>query len=159
MTTTDPTALTRRTLLAAGGAICATCAAGCATYGTPTGSAPSAAPAPAPAPAAAAAPAPQGAAPAQAGLAPVADIPVGGGKVFADQGVVVTQPQPGTFAAFDATCPHQGCKVNEVTDGSISCPCHGSKFAVADGAPTSGPATSPLGSRKVAVQGDQIVLA
>lgn len=158
MTTTDTTALNRRTLLAAGGALCATCAAGCATYGTPTGSAPSASPPPSsPAPAQAAAP--QAAPGAVEGLAAVAEIPVGGGKVFADQAVVVTQPQAGTFAAFDTTCPHQGCQVNEVTDGSISCPCHGSKFAVADGAPTDGPATSPLGSKKVAVQGDRIVLA
>jgi len=158
VTTTD-TPLTRRTLLAAGGVLCATCAAGCATYGTPTGSAASPAPQQAAPPPQQGAPAPQQGQAAPAGLAAVGDIPVGGGKVFADQGVVVTQPQPGTFAAFDVVCPHQGCTVNEVTDGSISCPCHGSKFAVADGAPTSGPATSPLGSRKVAVQGDQIVLA
>ena len=154
MTTTHTTALTRRSLLAAGGALCATCAAGCATYGTQA-AAPSQAPAAQESPQAA--PAPQQAAP--AGLAAVADIPVGGGKVFADQSIVVTQPQPGTFAAFDATCPHQGCKVNEVVDGSISCPCHGSKFGVADGAPTTGPAKSPLGSRQVQVQGDRIVLA
>lgn len=155
MTTTHTTALTRRSLLAAGGALCATCAAGCATYGTQS-AAPSS-PAAQQAPQAAPAPPPGQAAP--AGLASVGDIPVGGGKVFADQGVVVTQPQPGTFAAFDATCPHQGCKVNEVVDGSISCPCHGSKFGVADGAPTTGPATSPLGSKQVSVQGDRIVLA
>lgn len=157
MTTTDTTSLNRRTLLAAGGALCATCAAGCATYGTPTGAASAPAPSSAPQQAPPAAPAPQQAAP--AGLAAVADIPVGGGTVFADQGVVVTQPQPGTFAAFDVVCPHQGCTVNEVTDGSISCPCHGSKFGVADGAPTTGPATSPLGNRQVTVQGDRIVLA
>jgi Rieske Fe-S protein len=154
VTTTDTTALTRRSLLAAGGALCATCAAGCATYGTQTAAPSSAAPAPQ-----AAAPAPQQAPAAPAGLAAVGDIPVGGGKVFADQGVVVTQPQPGTFAAFDVTCPHQGCQVNEVVDGSISCPCHGSKFGVADGAPTTGPATSPLGSKRVSVQNDRIVLA
>ncbi len=154
MTTTDTTALTRRSLLAAGGALCATCAAGCATYGTQT-AAPSSAPAPAQAPPAAA----PGSQQAPAGVAAVADIPVGGGKVFADQGVVVTQPQPGTFAAFDVTCPHQGCQVNEVVDGSISCPCHGSKFGVADGAPTTGPATSPLGPKQVSVQNDRIVLA
>ena len=151
MTTTDTTttAVTRRSLLAACGALCA----GCATYGTRS-AAPSS-----PAPGQASqAPAPQQARAAPAGLAAVSDIPVGGGMVFADQGVVVTQPQPGTFAAFDATCPHQGCKVNEVVDGSISCPCHGSKFGVADGAPTTGPAKSPLGGRQVSVQGDRIVL-
>ena len=52
----------------------------------------------------------------------------------------MTQPVAGTFKAFSATCTHQGCTVNEVAGGTINCPCHGSKFAVADGAPTAGPA-------------------
>jgi Rieske Fe-S protein len=159
VTTTDTPALTRRSLLAAGGALCATCAAGCATYGTQSAapSSPAAQSSQPPQAPQSGAPAPQQAAP--AGLAAVGDIPVGGGKVFADQGVVVTQPKQGTFAAFDATCPHAGCKVNEVVDGSISCPCHGSKFNVADGAPTTGPATTALGPKQVSVQGDRIVLA
>ena len=67
-------------------------------------------------------------------------MPVGGGIVLAAQDLVVTQPVAGTFKGFSATCTHQGCKVNEVAGGTINCPCHGSKFAVADGAPTAGPA-------------------
>ena len=43
----------------------------------------------------------------------------------------MTQPVAGTFKGFSATCTHQGCKVNEVAGGTINCPCHGSKFAVA----------------------------
>ena len=41
--------------------------------------------------------------------------------------------RPGTFMAFTAVCTHQGCIVGEVKDGTINCPCHGSKFKVADG--------------------------
>jgi Rieske Fe-S protein len=108
-----------------------------------------------------AAPVPAGSAPAgsAAALAAVADVPVGGGVVLAAQSLVVTQPQAGTFKAFSATCTHQGCTVNEVKGGTINCPCHGSKFAIADGSPTAGPAKRPLPEKAVAVQGSSIVLA
>jgi Rieske Fe-S protein len=89
----------------------------------------------------------------------VADVPVGGGIVLAAQDLVITQPVAGTFRGFSATCTHQGCKVNEVADGTINCPCHGSKFAVADGAPTAGPANTPLPEKPVAVQGTSVVLS
>ena len=92
-------------------------------------------------------------------LATTSSIPVGGGTVFADKDVVVTQPTAGEFKAFSATCTHQGCKVKSVADGVIVCPCHGSKFAIADGAVTAGPAKSPLPEKSVSVEGDSIVLA
>ena len=149
----EPTALSRRAVLAGGcGAACAVALTACAGYG-PGGPAPAPAPAPAPGQPG---PAPAGAAPA---LAAVADVPVGGGVVLAAQGLVVTQPQAGTFKAFSATCTHQGCAVNEVKGGTINCPCHGSRFAVADGAPTAGPAKKPLPETAVTVQGSSIVLA
>ena len=143
----EPTALSRRAVLAGGcGAACAVALTACAGYG---------AGGPAPAPGQPG-PAPAGAAPA---LTAVADVPVGGGVVLAAQGLVVTQPQAGTFKAFSATCTHQGCSVNEVKGGTINCPCHGSRFAVADGAPTAGPAKKPLPETAVTVQGSSVVLA
>jgi len=92
-------------------------------------------------------------------VAAVADVPVGGGIVLAGQGLVVTQPVAGTFKGFSATCTHQGCKVAEVKGGTINCPCHGSRFAVADGTPAAGPATKPLPAKAVTVQGSSVVLA
>jgi Rieske Fe-S protein len=86
------------------------------------------------------------------------DVPVGGGTVFGDHKVVVTQPVQGTFAAFSATCTHQGCTVGEVTEGVITCPCHGSRFAVADGAVVRGPADAPLPPVAIAVDGTRIRL-
>lgn len=71
-------------------------------------------------------------------LARKADIPVGGGVVFKDQQVVVTQPQAGEFKAFTAVCTHQQCLVTEVKGGTINCPCHQSKFGIADGTPLPG---------------------
>nr|WSX73070.1 Rieske (2Fe-2S) protein [Streptomyces sp. NBC_00899]WSX80864.1 Rieske (2Fe-2S) protein [Streptomyces sp. NBC_00899] len=92
-------------------------------------------------------------------LGKTADIPVGGGKVFADQKVVVTQPTAGQFKGFSAICTHQGCVVADVSDGTINCHCHGSKFHAADGSVAHGPATSPLPAQSVTVSGDSVTLA
>jgi Rieske Fe-S protein len=92
-------------------------------------------------------------------LASTSDIEVGGGTIFADEKVVVTQPTEGEFKAFSSTCTHQGCQVESVSDGTINCPCHGSKFSIEDGAPDAGPATSPLEEVAITVDGDSIVLA
>lgn len=87
-------------------------------------------------------------------LGPATDIEVGGGKVFKDQQVVVTQATEGQFKAFSAICTHQKCVVEGVSDGTINCECHGSKFKVADGSVANGPASSPLPSRPVRVSDD-----
>lgn len=103
-----------------------------------------------------------GASPAAAGqsLVATADVPVDGG-VIVDAGetkVVVTQPTAGEFVGLSAVCPHQSCLVNQVTDQKIICPCHGSEFAITDGAVIQGPATTGLAPVAVQVSGDQVVL-
>ncbi|MET8472807.1 Rieske (2Fe-2S) protein [Streptomyces sp. NPDC006422] len=92
-------------------------------------------------------------------IAKTSDIPEGGGKILADAGVVVTQPKAGEFKAFTNVCTHQGCKVNKVADGTIDCPCHGSKFSIKDGSVAHPPATQALEERKLKVSGDSIELA
>jgi Rieske Fe-S protein len=89
---------------------------------------------------------------------PVSDVPVDGGKVLTDAEVVVTQPSKGEFKAFSAVCTHQGCLVNEVKDGQIVCPCHGSMFSIEDGSVTGGPAPKPLPAAKVTVESGTIVV-
>lgn len=86
------------------------------------------------------------------------EIPEGGGRVFAERGVVVTQPTAGDFKAFSATCTHQPCTVSSVSDGTINCPCHGSKFSILDGSVKSGPASAPLPTADVIIEGEQITL-
>ncbi|EME20389.1 putative Rieske-protein [Rhodococcus triatomae BKS 15-14] len=89
---------------------------------------------------------------------PAADVPVGGGVVLRPGRVVVTQPEPGVFHAFSAVCTHQNCLVSAVNQGRIVCRCHGSQFAIEDGAALVGPAQEPLAPRPVTVAGDTLTV-
>ncbi|MFD8718211.1 Rieske (2Fe-2S) protein [Streptomyces sp. NPDC059629] len=92
-------------------------------------------------------------------LAQTSEIPEGGGMIFKEEKVVVTQPKAGEFKAFSAICTHMGCTVSQVADGTIDCPCHGSKFDITDGAVAHGPATKPLPPKSITVSGNSITLA
>jgi Rieske Fe-S protein len=92
-------------------------------------------------------------------LATTSEIPVGGGTIFKDEEVVVTQPKQGDFKAFSAICTHQQCTVATVADGTINCVCHGSKFNITDGSVANPPATRPLPEKKITVDGNSIRLA
>ncbi len=141
----DAAALSRRTVIKHAGLAAAALAglSACTTYG-PGGGSPSSAPATS----------------ADGGTitAKTADIPVGGGKIFADIQAVVTQPTAGEFKAFSSICTHQDCPVSEVTD-TINCNCHGSKFSITDGSVVNPPAQSPLAAKNVTVDGDTISVA
>jgi len=92
-------------------------------------------------------------------LALTSDVPVGGGKILADKKIVITQPRAGSFEAFTAVCTHQGCTVSSVSGGTVNCPCHGSKFSIANGSVVTGPAASALAPVSIKVQGTSIVQA
>jgi nitrite reductase/ring-hydroxylating ferredoxin subunit len=143
-------------LAGAGAPILAACGGGDdagSAGGTGTTSAPSSAPT------SAASSAPSSSAPAAGGtvLGPASEVPVGGGKVYADAKVVVTQPTAGQYKGFSAVCTHQGNPIGSVEGGQIICPFHNSHFSIADGSPVSGPADAPLPAVNVAVQGSNIV--
>ncbi|MEH0543437.1 Rieske (2Fe-2S) protein [Streptomyces sp. B21-105] len=136
---------TRRTVLLATGGAAAALTVGCSEYGDDDNSSSSSS---------------KKSPNASAGqeLAKTSDIPVGGGKIFADEKVVVTQPTKDDFKAFSAVCTHQGCTVGTVADGLIHCPCHGSEFRVADGSVARGPAPKPLLPEQITVAGGAIRL-
>lgn len=92
-------------------------------------------------------------------IATTGDVPVGEGVIVAAAGVVITQPSEGEFRAFSSTCTHLGCQVSSVSDGLIRCPCHGSRYFIADGSVENGPATSGLPEVGITVDGDQILRA
>ena len=146
----------RRALLIGAGVTCAAALAGCTTYDANNGGL--AGPAPTTGGAATSGSAASGsAAPAAGALATTAEVPEGGGKIIDGKNIVITQPQAGSFKAFTAVCTHQGCIVNSVADGTIDCPCHGSKFSIKDGSVVNGPATSPLTPVAIKVAGTSIV--
>lgn len=109
-----------------------------AAWVRPAGATPSASPAGSGPDAAEAAPGPV--------IARTRDIPVGGGVVIEDK-YVVTRPRKNVFRAFSAVCTHQGCPVADVRNGTINCPCHGSRFAITDGSVLEGPAERPSPGR------------
>ncbi|WP_369198373.1 Rieske (2Fe-2S) protein [Streptomyces djakartensis] len=94
-----------------------------------------------------------------AALAKTADIPEGGGKIFKDEKVVVSQPAAGQYKAFSTICTHWNCPMVDLEGDTISCTCHGSRFSVLDGSVKKGPAVKPLEARQVTVDGDSITLA
>lgn len=116
----------RRTMLAAGAAVCAGAALGaCGAKSGPDKAAKT---------------------PAEPGttLGPADDVPMGSARIYPDANVVVARPDTGKFVGFSAVCTHAGCIVGEVIEDMITCPCHGSAFSIDDGSVVNGPATEPL---------------
>jgi len=93
------------------------------------------------------------------GTLSTSDVPVGGGVVLQDKQVVVTQPTQGTFKAFTAVCTHAGCIVTDVSNGTITCPCHMGQFSATDGSVQGGPPPAPLATVQITVSGTTITLA
>jgi nitrite reductase/ring-hydroxylating ferredoxin subunit len=161
--TTDKGGASRRALFAGVGAVgAAALLSACSdddngTMGAPATSGPAAASPPAGGQSAPAA-SPSGGGGSGTVVAQKADIPVGGGKIFADRGVVVTQPTAGTFKAFSSICTHEQCPLADVSGGTINCNCHFSKFSITDGSVVSPPADQPLPPFTIAVEGNDIKL-
>ena len=63
-----------------------------------------------------------------------------------DGAPVIVFRHGGTIVALDAQCPHRGAPMAEADlDGDVlTCPWHGSRFHVPDGALLRGPSTFPL---------------
>jgi Rieske Fe-S protein len=100
-------------------------------------------------------------APSVSGTVPAAEVPVGQARIVevGGQRLVLAQPTQGSFVALSSTCTHQGGAVEAGNGLVLTCPLHGSRFdAGRDGAVVNGPATEPLPSVPVTVEGDQLVL-
>jgi Rieske Fe-S protein len=140
----------RRPVLCGAAALCVTAVGGCAGYGKGRPPAPAAEPGNAAPASAGGTAAPTGGGGAGTAIAKVSDIPVGGGTILAERQLVVTRPSSSEVRVLSAVCTHQGCLVDSVANGTISCPCHGSAFSLT-GDVTSGPATRPLPAKAFSV--------
>jgi Rieske Fe-S protein len=138
----------RRALLAGAGVTCAAMLAGCTTQDANNGGFTPAA--------SGTATSAGGSAPAATALAATSQVPDGGGKIIDSKQIVITQPWSGSFRAFTAICTHAGCFVNSVSNGTINCPCHGSRFSIRDGSVVQGPAARPLAPIAIKVEGTSI---
>ena len=100
-----------------------------------------------------------GGASASGAIGKTSEVPVGGGRIFKAEKVMVSQPSEGEFKAFSTVCTHQGCPITKMDGDEIECGCHGSRFMVADGSVANGPATKPLEELKATVEGDNITVS
>lgn len=91
-------------------------------------------------------------------LGAVADVPVGGAKLFREQRVVVSCPAEGQYKAFSAKCTHAGCVLDKIDEGEGNCPCHGSRFDVTTGKVLRGPASAPLPAVPVKAEGGKLIV-
>jgi len=66
----------------------------------------------------------------------------------------------GHLYAFDDRCTHSGCSLaaGRLDGTRVTCPCHGSQFDVTSGAVLRGPATRPIRSLPVRVEGNDVLL-
>jgi len=168
-----PLPQSRRALLIGAGVTCAAVLTGCTTYDANNGGfVPQPATSSGTATAAGAASPASGGGTASAGagsggvgsggppanlLASTSQVPEGSGKIIDGKNIVLTQPEAGTFKGFSAVCTHEGCIVSTIANGTIDCPCHGSRFSIKDGSVVNGPATRPLPPVAIQVEGTSIV--
>src|SRR5215470_12931857 len=90
------------------------------------------------------------------------DVPAGKMRVFTVAGTKVSVANVGgRLHAFDDTCTHRGCSLasGKLDGTTVTCPCHGSQFDVTSGAVLPGPATLPVRSRSVKIEGEDLQVA
>lgn len=72
--------------------------------------------------------------------------------------LLVKTSVPGDLVAVNPICTHAGCTVEWKTDtNKFVCPCHGSEFGVA-GKVEKAPATTPLKTYAVKVEGEKVLI-
>lgn len=72
------------------------------------------------------------------------------GITFFDK--IIVHKKEKNIEAFSSTCTHLGCKLSEIKDDKIICPCHGSQFSF-NGETEKGPAVKPL--KKINIKMDK----
>jgi 3-phenylpropionate/trans-cinnamate dioxygenase ferredoxin component len=92
-------------------------------------------------------------------VARVDDVPVGEARAFDVGGTVVAVARTeDAWYGIDDTCTHRQCSLaeGEIDDGIVTCPCHGSEFALSTGEVMNGPADEPVRTFEVLVEGEEV---
>ena len=95
-------------------------------------------------------------------VARVAEVPVGGVKLFTYPGehdpCILIRLAEDRFAAYSQKCTHLSCAVYHApAAGRLECPCHEGYFSVETGRVLQGPPPRPLPRVHVVEQGNEIV--
>jgi 3-phenylpropionate/trans-cinnamate dioxygenase ferredoxin component len=88
-----------------------------------------------------------------------AEIPPGDMRAYQVGGEdVAVANVDGTYHAFGDTCTHASCSLAEgdLDDTTVTCICHGSEFDVTTGEVLGGPATEPVPTFEVVVEGGDL---
>jgi 3-phenylpropionate/trans-cinnamate dioxygenase ferredoxin component len=97
-------------------------------------------------------------------LCSTADVPAGEARRFEVDGreIAVVNLGDEGFRAVDAVCSHEHYYLDEgevdVDFGTIECPKHGSTFDLGTGRPKSLPATQPVATFGLIIDGDDILI-
>jgi cytochrome b6-f complex iron-sulfur subunit len=70
-------------------------------------------------------------------------LPLNMNKTISFHGDYIVLNNEGITTVLTSHCTHLGCKINEVKNGKLICPCHGSQYDL-DGNPIKGPAFKAL---------------
>ena len=92
-------------------------------------------------------------------VASTSDVPVNQCRVFSAGGVSIALANlNGEFYAVDNLCTHDNGPLGEgrIDRGTIECPRHGARFDIKTGAVKALPATKPIKTYSVTVEGDEV---
>jgi|SRR3989344_6401736 len=91
----------------------------------------------------------------------ISDLPEGSLRTIKVEDREVTVTRVGlNYYAFDDTCSHKKCSLGEgfLEGTTIECPCHGAKFDIASGQVKALPATEPIKTYPIRLEGDTIFI-
>ena len=92
-------------------------------------------------------------------LGKTSEIEEGQGKCFVANGAkIAVFKQDGEFYALDDLCTHADAPLSDgwLNKGCVACPWHGAEFDLKTGAAMNLPATEPVKTYKVTVEGDDL---
>ncbi len=88
-----------------------------------------------------------------------AEVPEGGMVAYEVGGVrVAVAKVGGELFAFEDTCTHERCSLSEgeLEGTSVVCPCHGAEFDIRTGEVLALPASRPIRTYRVRLQGEDL---